>query len=146
MTYTLILSNSRNIVNTDIIDKFLSDMKRLTNNNEVRNWIDKKLKKYMLDEYKIVKPFKGKSKIDDPEWLKKAISDNQATEIKLSKRFINHVTDIVKYLEKLDPYIVCLALNGNAVLLCWEKPFEFCHRHLVAEWLNNNLNCGVREL
>jgi len=49
-------------------------------------------------------------------------------------------------LEKLDPYIVCLALNGNAVLLCWEKPFEFCHRHLVAEWLNNNLNCGVREL
>jgi len=104
MTYTLILSNSRNIVNTDIIDKFLSDMKRLTNNNEVRNWIDKKLKKYMLDEYKIVKPFKGKSKIDDPEWLKKAISDNQATEIKLSKRFINHVTDIVKYLEKLDPY------------------------------------------
>ena len=24
------------------------------------------------------------------------------------------------------------------VLICYEKPSDFCHRHLVAEWLNQN--------
>ena len=24
------------------------------------------------------------------------------------------------------------------VLLCYEKPDEFCHRHLVSEWLTKN--------
>lgn len=30
--------------------------------------------------------------------------------------------------------------NGGAfaVLLCFEKPADFCHRHLVAEWLGRN--------
>ena len=25
-------------------------------------------------------------------------------------------------------------------LICYEKPEDFCHRHLVAEWLETNLN------
>ena len=32
-------------------------------------------------------------------------------------------------------------LSGNAekiALLCYEKPTDFCHRHLVAKWLNDN--------
>ena len=30
--------------------------------------------------------------------------------------------------------------NGgtSAVLLCYEKPTDFCHRHLIAEWLGKN--------
>ena len=28
--------------------------------------------------------------------------------------------------------------NFDIVLLCYEKPDEFCHRHLVAEWFNRN--------
>ena len=28
--------------------------------------------------------------------------------------------------------------NIDIVLLCYEKPEDFCHRHLVAEWLNQN--------
>lgn len=27
-------------------------------------------------------------------------------------------------------------LGDNVVLLCYEKPDQFCHRHLVADWLN----------
>ena len=31
--------------------------------------------------------------------------------------------------------------NGKAcVLICYEKPDNFCHRHLVADWLETNLN------
>lgn len=32
-------------------------------------------------------------------------------------------------------------LSGNAekvVLLCYERPTDFCHRHLVAKWLKDN--------
>lgn len=28
--------------------------------------------------------------------------------------------------------------DKDPVLLCFEKPNDFCHRHLVAEWLNEN--------
>lgn len=26
----------------------------------------------------------------------------------------------------------------NIALICYEKPSDFCHRHLVADWLNKN--------
>lgn len=28
--------------------------------------------------------------------------------------------------------------DKDVVLLCYEKPHDFCHRHLVAEWLQEN--------
>lgn len=28
-------------------------------------------------------------------------------------------------------------LGDNVVLLCYEKPEDFCHRHLVAKWLQH---------
>lgn len=28
--------------------------------------------------------------------------------------------------------------NKNICLICYEKPSDFCHRHLVAEWLRRN--------
>jgi uncharacterized protein (DUF488 family) len=43
-------------------------------------------------------------------------------------------------LEPLDPKKVYEELGENSILLCWEKPGDFCHRHLVAEWLSSNLN------
>jgi hypothetical protein len=43
-------------------------------------------------------------------------------------------------LDKLDPKQVYEELGEEAILLCWEKPVSFCHRHIVAEWLNKNLN------
>lgn len=48
-------------------------------------------------------------------------------------------------LEKLDPFTVYSELLqlgdkfGNDIcLLCYEKPGDFCHRNLVAEWLRKN--------
>lgn len=32
--------------------------------------------------------------------------------------------------------------NENIALICYEKPEDFCHRHLVSQWLNyNNIKC-----
>ena len=48
-------------------------------------------------------------------------------------------------LDKLDPekvaYELLITTSGakpDVCLLCYEKPNEFCHRHLVAKWLDDN--------
>lgn len=52
--------------------------------------------------------------------------------------------------EVLDKLIVCEVLGDlfalkslddksrEIALICYEKPSDFCHRHLVAKWLNQN--------
>lgn len=60
---------------------------------------------------------------------------------------------LVKYykiLENLDPNKVIEDLNELAggkpfVMLCYEKPNEFCHRQLVSAWLNDKLNLEIEE-
>ncbi|MDD5092806.1 MAG: hypothetical protein PHV74_00275 [Dehalococcoidia bacterium] len=49
-------------------------------------------------------------------------------------------------LAKLDPKVVAEELGDGAIMLCWEKPGEFCHRRLVAEWLESNLKIVVPEM
>jgi len=46
---------------------------------------------------------------------------------------------VVKELEEL-------SLGKDVVLLCHEKAGEFCHRRLVADWLNRELGIDVPEL
>jgi len=48
-------------------------------------------------------------------------------------------------LDRLDPRKVYQELGEDAILLCWEKPGEFCHRRLVAEWLERELGVEVPE-
>ena len=58
--------------------------------------------------------------------------------------YIKHFIEEV--LDKLDPEQVLKELEGfsgvsedNIILLCYEKTGTFCHRHLVADWLNQNI-------
>lgn len=51
-------------------------------------------------------------------------------------------------LNQLDPSIVVQELQSfgeNIVLLCYETPEKFCHRHLAAEWLNNKAGTDIHE-
>lgn len=48
-------------------------------------------------------------------------------------------------LSQLDPektaYELLITTSGakkDVCLICYEKPSDFCHRHLVADWLNKN--------
>lgn len=50
---------------------------------------------------------------------------------------------IVKFVKALS---TLQELHGYVVLLCYEKKGDFCHRHLLAEYLNNNHNTNIREL
>jgi len=49
-------------------------------------------------------------------------------------------------LDKLDPQEVYGELGENAIMLCWEKPGQFCHRRVVAEWLEKALGIVVKEI
>jgi len=46
----------------------------------------------------------------------------------------------------LDPAQLAHDLGDRAVLLCWERPGEPCHRRDVAEWLEQALAIVVPEL
>lgn len=35
--------------------------------------------------------------------------------------------------------------NYDVILLCYEKPKEFCHRHILAEWLNEQYHMNIKE-
>jgi hypothetical protein len=48
-------------------------------------------------------------------------------------------------LNKLNPREVYNELGEDAVILCWEAPDKFCHRHIVAEWLSDNLVIEIKE-
>lgn len=37
-------------------------------------------------------------------------------------------------------------LTDKFVILCYEKPFDFCHRHIVAHWLNTKLHMDIKEV
>ena len=49
--------------------------------------------------------------------------------------------DVNKFLETLKFFT-----NGQpCALICYEKPNEFCHRHLLADYLNSKLNLNIEE-
>lgn len=41
--------------------------------------------------------------------------------------------------------ICSIAKGRNVALLCYEKPGDFCHRHLLADFLNKELGLNIRE-
>lgn len=48
-------------------------------------------------------------------------------------------------LKSMDPQAIYTHLN-NSILLCYEEPNEFCHRHIVAAWFELLLNIHVPEV
>lgn len=61
-----------------------------------------------------------------------------------------YILEFANILLALDPHDTLAQIlkfgNGKPVaLLCWEKPGDFCHRHIVAKWFNQHLDLNVRE-
>ena len=48
-------------------------------------------------------------------------------------------------LSPLNPAQVFKELGADAILLCYEPPGEFCHRRIVAEWLEKALSASIPE-
>lgn len=92
-----------------------------------------------------------------PKWYKGATYGQLAPSIQLVREYnLGHVS-IYQYedifneqLYRLNPEAVYSQLvqryGENATLICYEKPGDFCHRRLVALWLENKLGVKVPEL
>lgn len=68
----------------------------------------------------------------------------------LSMSIPEYIQEYQKILNSLDAskvYDDLLTLSNGKTLamLCYEKPKQFCHRHLAAEWLSNQLGIEVIE-
>jgi hypothetical protein len=46
-----------------------------------------------------------------------------------------YIREFAQQLNRLDPHQVVQELGENPILVCYEAPGKFCHRHLVADWL-----------
>lgn len=54
--------------------------------------------------------------------------------------------DVLDHLDARDVYDAIIDEYGDDVaLLCFEKPGDFCHRRLVAEWFETELKVSVPE-
>lgn len=55
--------------------------------------------------------------------------------------------EILAHLEKqnVKNLLKSLSKNKDLFLLCYEKPENFCHRHIVANWIRNELGLEVKE-
>lgn len=67
-----------------------------------------------------------------PTWQMMRMTEDQ---------YVNH---FVGMLQSLDPHQIVESIRkllppdqDTAVLLCYEKPTDFCHRFLVSRWLND---------
>lgn len=49
-------------------------------------------------------------------------------------------------LSNLNPEKVLRDIGEDAILVCWEGSDKFCHRHIVAQWLNYHTGVKVKEL
>lgn len=52
--------------------------------------------------------------------------------------------DLEQILEDLYDYEGIM--DTEIVLLCYEKSIDFCHRHILREYLNENFNTNITEL
>lgn len=95
----------------------------------------------------------------DPSWFtglsikqlspdKTLLSRYKANEISFgffAKEFLGYLetVDFEPIFEQLEQ--ICDDYSG-VVLCCYEKPNQFCHRHLVASYLNSHYQLGVKEI
>jgi len=89
-----------------------------------------------------------------PRWFKGRVYDPLRPSWKLVEEAksgsISHDEYEQRYraevLAGLDPATVRRELGDDAILLCWERPGEPCHRRIVARWLAETLGVDAPEL
>ena len=84
--------------------------------------------------------YKGREykKLAPPYWLLKEYHEG----LSIEDYKLYYYSDV---LSRLNACEVIHDLGNDAILLCWESASEFCHRHLVSDWLKKELNLNVEE-
>lgn len=80
--------------------------------------------------------FEGRSYLDVAP-LPFMLKDEDQTEEQYVERYKKYVTDNLDITKVVNDLSVMTG-GRDCALLCYEKPEDFCHRHLLAEWMTNN--------
>ena len=83
-----------------------------------------------------------------PDWLRNRIAEYpdlapRRDMLKMGTK--QYCDEFQRILERLNPQKVAADMEGK-VMLCYEKQGEFCHRHIVARWLYDELGIIVPEV
>lgn len=66
-----------------------------------------------------------------PLWKKGKITEREYVEL------YNKQLASLDY-EQVKQELLCLASGSIPVLICYETPEKFCHRHLIAQWIRDH--------
>jgi len=77
-----------------------------------------------------------------PTWeLVEKFKYNNMTEQEYTEQYLQLLTQ-----RKVDPYSIIEKFGDETILLCYESPNLFCHRHLAAGWIMKHTGIIVREI
>lgn len=79
-----------------------------------------------------------------PYDLLKRYKSGEITELQYRKEYFEILT--IRQKQVLKDLINILTKTPNIVILCWERKGKFCHRHLIAEFLNERFGLNITEL
>lgn len=79
----------------------------------------------------------------NPSWFPYPLEDLNALKpswelVEMAKKhdYENYLTEYHKQLETVSIRDIMNELQDNTILLCYESPDKFCHRHIVRNWFN----------
>ena len=76
-----------------------------------------------------------------PTWdMVHGFKDGSIDELEYTKRYLALLRE-----RGLDPQEVYESIPDNTILLCYEKEGDFCHRHILAQWLENTTGVEIEE-
>lgn len=75
-----------------------------------------------------------------PEWLLiEGVKNNTITEAEYEQAYLLMLNSDPEFKQKMQNKLKELQSNNpdkDIILLCWEAPDKFCHRHILADWLD----------
>lgn len=75
-----------------------------------------------------------------PTWdMIQRIKTGAGDQVEYTRRYLQLLKD-----RNIDPQTVADLPDGT-ILLCYESPQDFCHRHLLAQWVENHTGVTIPE-
>ena len=107
------------------LTRIVGDIAKVQVSNSAPVPVDIKFEKAIPDWAFIVKPYK------DGLITKKEYEQRYTLQL---DKFRENILGVIKYFSSTDK---------DYILLCYEKPGDFCHRHILADYINKALGEGI---
>lgn len=126
--YNLLFDNVNYMITTSYFTKTKLIANPISISSKTPYWFTGKHFQLLAPPYSLVIDFKNNQ-----------ISEEEYVQLYLEK--------VLNPLDPTDIYTQIIATFGeNATLMCYEKPGQFCHRRIVASWIELSMDIHIPEL